>query len=414
MAKHGHRTSKMQEREGTGVAEMQVAFPPDGAPRSPDGLSFLREAFLFRLDIHADARDVPLPDESVDLVVTSPPYWKKRDYGFVGQIGQEETPQGYVETLLCALRDWRRVLTRYGSVFLNIGDTYHNKALAAIPGRVEAAAANDGWILRNRIIWTKTNGMPEPAANRLANRHEYILHLAATHEYFSDVQGYAERFGNGSNPGDVWNIPLRRNMGTHLAPFPDELVERAILLACPDAVCSKCGKPRRRLIERTAELDPARPQARRAMQLAAEKGLTPAHIAAIQATGISDAGKAMQVQSGSGKNSVEVKRLAAEAKLALGGYFREFTFARKRTAGWSDCGCGALFRPGIVLDPFQGTGTTARVSNVLGRSAVGVDLVLPTRREGWQGGVPDVGENRRTCRSDNSSGSSLSPRIAKA
>jgi hypothetical protein len=299
-------------------------------------------------------------------------------------------------------------------VFLNIGDTYHNKALAAIPGRVEAAAANDGWILRNRIIWTKTNGMPEPAANRLANRHEYILHLAATHEYFSDVQGYAERFGNGSNPGDVWNIPLRRNMGTHLAPFPDELVERAILLACPDAVCSKCGKPRRRLIERTAELDPARPQARRAMQLAAEKGLTPAHIAAIQATGISDAGKAMQVQSGSGKNSVEVKRLAAEAKLALGGYFREFTFARKRTAGWSDCGCGALFRPGIVLDPFQGTGTTARVSNVLGRSAVGVDLVLPTRREGWQGGVPDVGENRRTCRSDNSSGSSLSPRIAKA
>jgi hypothetical protein len=229
------------------------------------------------------------------------------------------------------------------------------------------------------------------------------------------VQGYAERFGNGANPGDVWNIPLQRNMGTHLAPFPDELVERAILLACPSLVCCNCGKPRRRLVERTAELDPARPQARRAMQLAAEKGLTPAHIAAIQATGISDAGKAMQVQTGTGKNSAEVQRLAAEAKLALGGYFREFTFARKRTAGWSDCGCGVPFRPGIVLDPFQGTGTTARVSNASGRSAVGVDLVLPTRREGWQGGVLDVGENSRTCcGGDNSSGGGLGPRVAEA
>jgi DNA modification methylase len=414
MAKHGSRATRSPENAERVTAEMQVAFPPQGDARAPQNLDFLREDRVFRLDIHADARSIPLPERSVDLVVTSPPYWKKRDYGVDGQIGQEETPKAFVDNLLQALRDWRRVLTPFGSVFLNIGDTYYNKTLAAIPARVEAEASDDGWIVRNRIIWTKDGGMPEPASNRLANRHEYIIHLASTHKYYSDVHGYAERFGNGANPGDVWNIPLRRNMGAHLAPFPDDLVERAVLLACPQVVCLRCGKPRRRIVERTADLDPARPQARRAMQLAAEKGLTPEHIAAIQATGISDAGKALKVQNGTGRNSEAVKRLAAEAKLALGGYFREFTFARKRTAGWSDCGCGAPFRPGIVLDPFQGTGTTARVSNALGRSTVGVDLVLPTRDEGWQGELLDVGVNRGSHRGDAPSRGGLDPRVAQA
>jgi hypothetical protein len=110
------------------------------------------------------------------------------------------------------------------------------------------------------------------------------------------------------------------------------------------------------------------------MELAREKRLTPAHISAIQATGISDAGKALRVQTGTGRNSDRVKVLAEEAKAALGGYFREFTFAKKRTVGWTDCGCLRPFRPGIVLDPFAGTGTTLRVANQLGRSVIGVDL----------------------------------------
>jgi DNA modification methylase len=328
----------------------------------------------FTLNLYADARRIPLADGTVEVVVTSPPYWRKRDYGFQGQIGQEATPQEYIGNVIDALREWRRVLSRWGSVFINIGDTYWNRSLAGVPGRLESAACDDGWILRNRIVWTKQGGMPEPAKNRLANRHEYILHLAVSSDYYYDIVGYAERYGNGSNPGDVWEVPLTRNLGSHLAPYPDELVQRALLLACPTEVCLNCGSPRTRIIERTAELDPERPQARRAMALAREKGLTPEHIAAIQATGISDAGKALRVQTGTGKNSDEVKRLAAEAKVALGGYFREFTFARKRTVGWSDCDCKAGFRPGIVMDPFAGTGTSLRVATKLGRSAIGVDL----------------------------------------
>lgn len=328
-----------------------------------------------KLAITGDARHIDLPDSAVDLVMTSPPYWQKRDYGHEGQIGLEPTPTAYVAAMMDCLREWRRVLRPTGSIFLNVGDTYHNRSLVGIPGRIEAAALDDGWLIRNRIIWTKDGGMPEPARNRLANRHEYILHFASSPTYYYDLFGYAEAMnGKGANPGDVWHINPDRNMGGHLAPFPRELVRRAVLLACPSQVCGKCNVPRQRIVQRTAQLDPSRPQARRAMQLAKQANLTAAHIAAIQATGVSDAGKALRFQDGTGRNSREVQALAAEAKAVLGGYFREFTFAKKITAGWTDCGHNSPAR-GSVLDPFMGTGTTLKVALQLERDAVGVDLV---------------------------------------
>lgn len=328
--------------------------------------------------ISGDARQIPLEDNTVDLVTTSPPYWKKRDYKLEGQIGQEASAKEYVDAIVECLSEWRRVLRPTGSVFLNIGDTFHNRTLAGIPGRVEAAAGDDGWIVRNRIIWAKDGGMPEPARNRLANRHEYVLHLVARHDYYYDLFGYSQAIGNGANPGDVWRINPRRHMGDHLAPFPTEIARRAILLACPREVCRACGSPRRRVVERTAELDLTRPQAKRAMELVREHGLTDAHIAAIQATGVSDAGKALRVQNGTGRNAEGVKVLAAEAKVALGGYFREFTFAKRVTTGWTRCPCKKGHEPGIVLDPFMGTGTTLEIARQLGRSGVGVDLAPPS------------------------------------
>ncbi|MEU2446064.1 site-specific DNA-methyltransferase [Streptomyces althioticus] len=320
----------------------------------------------------ADARRLPLADSTVDLVVTSPPYWRKRDYGVEGQLGQEPTPAAYTTAILHCLTEWRRVLTPTGSVFLNVGDGYHRRALAAIPGRIEAAAADAGWLLRNRIIWTKTRGNPDPARDRLTPRHEYVLHLTPR-RYHYDLPGYSERYGNGTNPGDVWNITPERGLTPHLAPFPVELAHRAILLGCPRTVCTVCGHAAQRILEPSGQLDTARPQARRAMQLAKDAGLTDAHLAAIRATGISDAGKALRVQTGTGRNSAEVQRLATEAKQVLGGYFREFTFGPKRTVGWTDCGHDA-WRPGRVLDPFSGTGTTGVAAVAEGLSYIGVDL----------------------------------------
>ena len=333
----------------------------------------------FRAVHKGDARHLPfLPDNHVDLVVTSPPYWRKRDYGFEGQIGQEKTADEYVTAIIDAMSEWRRVLRPSGSVFLNIGDTYWQRSLQGIPSLIEATVRKAGWVLRNRIIWVKKGGMPDPVRDRLAGRHGYILHFAVN-GYYYDLFGYAELYSlgqKGANPGDVWVIAPQRSLGKHLAPFPSEIVERAITLACPQFVCSNCGKPRRRIVERTAELDTSRPQARRALEIAREKKLTPEHIAAIQATGISDAGKARLVQNGTDRNAGNVRKLALEAKAMLGGYFREFTFAKRKSCGWTDCGCGSPFMPGIVLDPFMGTGTTLDVAKRMGRSAIGVDLDL--------------------------------------
>ena len=327
--------------------------------------------------IVGDARSIPLPNASVDLVVTSPPYWRKRDYGLAGQIGQEATLEQYVESIIKALREWRRLWRRTGSVFLNIGDTYWKRSLASIPARIEVAASEDGWRIRNCIIWAKKGGMPDPARDRLASRHEYIFHLTPNPCYYYDLFGYARTIGNGANPGDVWHFEPGRSMNGHLAPFPEELVRRAILLACPEAVCSSCNEPRTRIVKRTAELDLSRPQARRALEIAEKYNLTPDHIRAIQATGVSDAGKALIVQNGTGRNAACVKELAAEAKCILRGYFREFTFARRETVDWTSCRCKQRFVPGTVLDPFMGSGTTLVVAQQMGRSAIGVDIVDP-------------------------------------
>lgn len=324
--------------------------------------------------VAGDARATGLAENSVDLVVTSPPYWKKRDYGHPDQIGLEATPDAFVSSIMDCLTEWKRVLRPTGSIFLNIGDTYLRRSLVGIPGRIETAAVDAGWSIRNRIIWAKTGGMPEPARNRLANRHEYIIHLTYKPTYYYDLAAYRQYMETNANPGDVWMIEPERSMSAHLAPFPKEIVRRAITLACPEQVCLTCGRPRRRVEERTAILDETRPQARRAMELAREHDLTPEHIKAIQATGVSDVGKATKFQNGTGRNAAEVQRLAAEAKAALGGYFREFTFAKRETVGWTDCGHGTPGR-GVVLDPFVGTGTTAGVAVDMGRDAIGVDLI---------------------------------------
>jgi len=364
--------SSKQIRKGTPLEECLSVDEEGVSTLESDGDS---KVSLFE----ADARNVSdrVQPNSVDLIVTSPPYWRKRDYGFENQIGQESTAEKYVDEVMKAMSDWKEVLRPTGSIFFNIGDTYHKRSLAGIPGMIEKRIRKKEWYIRNRFVWIKRGGMPDPAKNRLAPRHEFILFIAPNYDYYFDLYGYSRRFGNGSNPGDVLEVELERDTSEHLAPYPDEIVERAVTMACPHAVCSECGQPRERIVERTAQLDPSRPQARRAMEIAKEAGLTCEHIQAIQATGISDAGKAKEIQNGTGRNSEEVKELASEAKEVLGGYFREFTFAKRKTTGWTSCDCDAETVPGTVLDPFMGTGTTLETALRMGRSAIGVDLKKP-------------------------------------
>lgn len=284
----------------------------------------------------------------------------------------------------------------------------------------------DRWILRNCIVWSKPNAMPESVTDRLSNRHELLFMFSRSRRYWFDLDpireaqvyadgapqlswardskeadvpgqsmrqhrkqrsateasnqgtglaphsGYRGTHSDGRNPGDVWTIPTTPFPGAHFAVFPPEIPRRCILAGCAPRVCRDCGHKPEPTKERGG-MDMSRPQAKRAMEIATEHGLTEEHFAAIRSAGATDAGKAAVTQSGTGKNTARVTALALEAKKVLRGYYREFLLDRLVTNGWTDCGHGA-YEAGTVLDPFSGSGTTGMVAGQVGRKYVGIDL----------------------------------------
>src|SRR5690242_20257983 len=119
--------------------------------------------------VQGDARNLHLPDESVDLIVTSPPYFGLRDYGVDGQVGAEPTPADFIKTLIECTREMVRVLKPSGSIFVNLGDKYRkDKSLGLLPERYRIAAVDElGLIARAVIIWSKPNGLPESVTDRV-------------------------------------------------------------------------------------------------------------------------------------------------------------------------------------------------------------------------------------------------------
>lgn len=213
---------------------------------------------------HGSALDVTraMPDGSVDCVVTSPPYFGLRDYGHEDQYGTEATPDEYIESMIGLYQEVRRVLTDEGTFWLNVGDSYGpRKNLLGIPWRVALALQDDGWTLRNDIIWAKPNAMPESVTDRLANRHEHLFLFTKSPRYWFDLdpirkphtsspsraganalrgQKAIRKSGpnsgqyseGGRNPGDVWDIATRPFPGAHFATFPEELPRRCIASGC--------------------------------------------------------------------------------------------------------------------------------------------------------------------------------------
>ena len=164
-----------------------------------------------------------IPDGSVQCCVTSPPYWGLRDYGVVGQLGLEKTPDEYVAKMVATFREVRRILRGDGVLFLNLGDSYsgHNlpgwragneaknggasnkngvgyvdglkpKDLIGIPWLVAFALRADGWYLRSDIIWSKPNAMPESVRDRPTKAHEYVFLLSKSERYYYDAEAVAE------------------------------------------------------------------------------------------------------------------------------------------------------------------------------------------------------------------------------
>ena len=195
-----------------------------------------------------------LPAESVQCIVTSPPYWGLRDYGIEGQIGLEEKLQQYINKLTAVFSEAKRVLRNDGVFWLNIGDGYTSgnrgyrapdkknparamsvrpdtpdglkpKDLLGIPWRIALALQADGWFLRSDIIWNKPNAMPESVKDRPTRSHEYIFMLTKREKYYYDYQAIKE---NGRNKRTVWNVNTTPFPDAHLATFPPALIEPCI------------------------------------------------------------------------------------------------------------------------------------------------------------------------------------------
>ena len=217
---------------------------------------------------------------SAHCCVTSPPYFGLRDYGVPGQLGLERSPAEYIQSMVSVFMEVYRVLRNDGTLWLNIGDSYagsgkrykeaglKEKDLIGIPWRVAFALQKAGWYLRQDIIWSKPNPMPESVQDRCTKAHEYIFLLAKAPSYYWDATVMREPavfpkmlyksnrvsaakkaafFGNPpSNIGrcgtavdglrkkrSVWTVASRAYRGAHFATFPTALIEPCILAGCP-------------------------------------------------------------------------------------------------------------------------------------------------------------------------------------
>lgn len=139
----------------------------------------------------------------VQTCVTSPPYFGLRDYKVAGQLGLEPTPDEYVAAMVEVFRGVRDVLADDGTLWLNLGDSYGpNKQLRGIPWRLAFALQDDGWYLRQDIIWAKPNPMPESVRDRCTKAHEYLFLLSKSERYFIDPEGMREPAVSTRGPGN--------------------------------------------------------------------------------------------------------------------------------------------------------------------------------------------------------------------
>ncbi len=202
--------------------------------------------------------------ESVNCIITSPPYYSLRDYGVDGQIGLEETVTEYVLSLCSVMDEAYRVLKKDGVLFLNLGDTYYSgkgashgtdskshkrrfglrpvdksgglginierKSIIGIPWRVAIEMTARKWVLRAPIIWHRAKALPEFVKDRPGRSYEYIFMFAKDRKYYFDKKPLIDK----KVDEDVWTI-VPRPSGTEIetAPYPDELVERCIDIGCP-------------------------------------------------------------------------------------------------------------------------------------------------------------------------------------
>lgn len=301
-----------------------------------------------------DARRVlaDLLPESVDCCITSPPYVKGlRDYGTAGQLGQEPTVAAYVENLIGVLRLVRRLLKPTGTLWLNLGDGYAKQSvqgappggLLLAPQRVALALAADGWVLRSVLTWQKQNPKPESARDRLSQTYEVVILAAKSRRYFFDLDAIRVPHKTIRKTRGSERERDRRYQGSH-SGFGKLKAE------------GRAGHP---------------------------NGKNPGDVWTVptavdrlghQATFPERLIEPMILSACPERICVQCDAAWTRPTRIISTPTNEGVRHVRKVGDLRRCDCFAPNRPGVVLDPFMGTGTTAAVAEKLGRDWLGVEL----------------------------------------
>lgn len=313
--------------------------------------------------LHGEALAVleALPASSVDFAMTSPPYWGKREYES-GGIGLEEDPRDFVRQLVAVFLELKRVLRPEGSFWLNLGDTYNGKGLVGVPWRVAFELIdNQGWILRNSVIWNKLKGGMDNSKDRLANVHENVFHFVKQAKgYYYDADAIRakpreSKVVNGAIVSATGVSGVRYKRQLELSTALDAAEKKAALSAL-EAMLADIG------LGRAADFRMIIRGQQRATHSDSEK-------VSGRAKELRDKGFYFLKYHPNGSKPGDVWDILPEDTQRREAHFAPYPIDLCRLPLLATCPPG-----GMALDPFCGTGTTLVTARNLGRKSVGIDI----------------------------------------
>lgn len=301
-----------------------------------------------------------LPDSSVDCIITSPPYWGKREYDN-GGIGLEKDHRDFINDLCSIFLELKRVLKEDGSFWLNIGDSYKNKELLGIPWRIAFELTdNQGWILRNSIIWNKVKSGMDNTRDRLGNVHENVFHFVKNKKYYYDVDSIRSK----PRQTKVVNGAVVSATGVTGVRYKRQ-IELSTVLSEQEKIAA-----RKALDNTLADIAEGTLSDFR-MVIRGQQRSTHSDQKAVsgRAKELNDKGFYFLKYNPKGSKPTDVWDIIPEDTQKRSTHFAPYPEDLCKIPILATCP-----KEGIVLDPFCGTGTTLLVAKQFNRKSIGIDI----------------------------------------